>query len=1045
MAFKGKKYDNINTEEQIVDFWNQNNVFQKSISNNKDNESFIFYDGPPFATGLPHYGHILAGMIKDSICRWQTINGKYVPRRAGWDTHGLPIEYEIEKKFGIKTKEQIKEFGIANYNEACREIVMTYAGEWEKIMNRFGRWVDFKDDYKTMDVDFMSKVWNVFARIYEKGLIYEGVKIMPYSIACTTPLSNFEASSNYQNVSDRTVIVKFKLKDTDSFILSWTTTPWTLPGHYALCVNKNIIYNLIEYNGEKYYIAKTRIDFLLQKLKTTLDNIKILKEVNGSDLVNLEYEPLYNFANREKYVVIQDNFVTDDSGTGVVHIAPAYGEDDYRVSMENNLITKDLNSLYIHIDDSGNGKECGDFSNLNVKDMTKSVLKNLQQTNRSVVIFDYEHSYPFCWRSDTPLIYKAVKCWFLNVESIKERMMELNKTVNWVPENVGSGRFHSWLANTRDWCLSRNRYWGTPIPVWKAEDGSIIVINSKEQLEELTGTKITDLHRHHVDKVIINKDGKEYKRVETVLDCWFESGSVPFASPTVGYPADFIAEGLDQTRGWFYTLMVIGTILEDKAPFKNVIVNGLVLAGDGKKMSKRLKNYPDPVEVVDKYGSDALRYYLIMSGASMASELRFKNDEVKEVLQTVIIPLTNSLAFFEEYYTLYSKKKIFDDVVSDLPFDKWILKRTYDFIMKYRMYMNKYEISPISELLVKYIDDLNNNYIRLNRDIMKGKSEDDTDGTKCLKALSTLKKVLQILSKNLSPILPFLMEKIYQTINKDDMSKIVSVHLINVNNEDIEQYNLVDNDIVMINDMLKVIAMIRAIRSTEFIQLKKPLSNMIIYCDEDKMDLLKKVENYIVTEGNILELEFKKWEASKYNYLYQVNMKVAGRVLGSKVKDFNQFMSQQEQDVLLKIYNGGYVFFNNGFIDVIVNKDIVTIYQTFAMEEMGKNERMDEDVVNKIKVKINIEMNENTLELYTAKNIATSFQRIRKYGGYHVYDNLRLAIKSSKFDSIIKKHMEYIMKTTRVEVEIVNDLITCDYKKDMEIDDEICEMYLIKN
>ena len=695
--FKGRSYDTNKNEHSIVNYWNDNNIFQKSIDQNKDKNPFIFYDGPPFATGLPHYGHILAGYIKDTICRWATINGKTVPRRAGWDTHGLPIEFEIEKKFGIKTKDQVKEFGIGKYNEACREIVMTYAGEWKTIMNRLGRWVDFDQDYKTMDIDYMSKVWGVFAKIHDKGLIYEGVKILPYSIACTTPLSNFEASNNYQKVTDRTVIVKFKIKNkTNEYILSWTTTPWTLPAHYCLCVNKTLIYCLIKYEEEYYYICKSRIEFLQEKLKTK--DIYIVSEHLGSELIGLEYDPPYNFNNHQSFVVIDDNFVSDSAGTGIVHIAPAFGEDDYRVCLEHNLITKELNSLYMHLDDSGNGINCDKFNKLPYNDINKMILKELQSNKIALVIFDYEHEYPFCWRSDTKLIYKAVKCWFLNVDSIKSRMIEINKNINWIPEHVGRTRFNNWLENTRDWCLSRNRYWGTPIPVWRSDDGSIIVIKSKEHLEELSKQKINDLHRHNIDNIIIELDGKKYTRDETVLDCWFESGSVPFASPITGYPADFIAEGLDQTRGWFYTLLVIGTILEDRSPFKNVIVNGLVLAEDGKKMSKRLKNYPDPLDVVSEYGADALRYYLIMSRASMGSELRFKNSDVKEVLQTVIFPLTNSLSFFEEYVKLFELKYKFIEIDSDLPFDKWILKKTYTFLSEYSILLNDYKINPINEL-----------------------------------------------------------------------------------------------------------------------------------------------------------------------------------------------------------------------------------------------------------------------------------------------------------------------------------------------------------
>ena len=1039
-----KKYDS-SSEKEILDFWTNKNIFQKSIENNKYNQSFIFYDGPPFATGLPHYGHILSGTIKDTIGRWATINGFHVPRRAGWDTHGLPIEYEIEKKYGIKTKDEILKLGINNYNEACRDIVMTYANEWKSIMGRLGRWIDFDNDYKTMDTDFMSKVWNVFSRIYKKDLIYEGVKIMPYSIACTTPLSNFEASSNYQNVLDKTIIVKFKIENgRNEYILSWTTTPWTLPAHYCLCINKNIKYCAYEYNNEIYYFAKSRLDFLKTKMKTHKFNV-IKEYIDAECLIGTKYIPPYNFVNKNEYVVVADNFVTDESGTGIVHIAPAFGEDDYRVCIENKLITKELSSLFMHINDNGIGINCGIFSNEPILKMSKMIIKDLEKTNNLAIAFDYEHSYPFCWRSDTRLIYKAVKCWFLKVESIKDQMVEINKTINWVPEHVGKTRFNNWLENTRDWCVSRNRYWGTPIPIWRSDDGDIIVIESKEHLEELTGIKLLDLHRHNIDHLVINMNGKVYKRDETVLDCWFESGSVPFASPVVGYPADFIAEGIDQTRGWFYTLLVIGTILEGRSPYKNVIVNGLVLASDGKKMSKRLKNYPDPIDIVNQYNSDALRYYLIMSPASMGEELRFKNEDVKEIPQRIIIPLTNSLAFFQEYHTLFIKTREFIEIDSDRPFDKWILKVTHDFIIEYTNSLNAYKINPINNILVKYINNLNNNYIRLNRNTLKGKEEDDNDGIEWQKALSTLKKVLNILSIYLSPILPFFCEHVYQVIG----NKICeSVHLEYINNINISQFNVIDNDIKMINSMLDVVEMIRSIRNKYDIQLKKPLKEIIIYGEDDNIKLLQEVNKYILNEGNIIDITWKKWESTKYQYKYSINKKAVGTLFKSKMKDFEIFMSTISQDDLENIYNGSLIEYISPdirfFSNVLVGSELVTVHQILPIDQ-DDGFKMEENIYNKLKIKINIQMDENTLELFIAKNIATMFQKLRKDGGFHVYDNLRLIIKENKFKNIILKHMDYIVKTTRTQIDIVNEeLKTYNFHKCVEINDEICDMYLEK-
>ena len=1032
--FKGKSYSIKDNEEEIVKFWNHNNIFQKSIDQNKKNEQFILHEGPPFASGSIHYGHLLGSFIKDTICRWKTLNGFYVPRHATWDTHGLPIEYAIEQKLGIKTKQEILKFGIDNYNEECRGIVMSCADSWKSEMNRYGRWLDFDNNAKTMDIEYMSNVWNVFYRIYEKGLIYEGVKIMPYSVACTTPLSNFEASSNYQNVSDRTIVVKFPIKNKlNEFFTTWTTTPWTLPSHYCLCVNSDLTYVVVENDAEKYYVCKTRIQFLEEKLKTKL---KIINECKGKDLIGIEYEPMYNFGKLESYRIVSDNFVTDDSGTGIVHIAPAFGADDYRVSLEKELITKELSSLYMHIDDSGNGINCDQFNNMTIKQMTNAIIKNLKERNNILFEFDYNHSYPFCWRSDTPLIYKAVKCWFLNVKAIQSQMVELSKTINWIPGYIDE-RFKSWLENTCDWCLSRNRYWGTPIPIWRSDDGDIIVIKSREHLEELTNQKVNDIHRHFIDQLEINVNGKIYKRIFEVFDCWFESGSLPYASKyAFSTGCDFVAEGLDQvTRGWFYVMHVIGTVLENKTPLKNVIVNGLVLAADGKKMSKRLKNYPDPQVIVDQYGADALRYYLIMSGASMAADLRFKDIEVKEILQTVIIPLTNTFSFYEEYFKLFCKTNLFTDIESDIPFDKWILKRTYDFISQLSKSLNEYKINPISSMITSYIEDLNNGYIHMNRDILKGKEDD----IKCMKSLSTLKKVLSILSVYLSPILPFFCEKLHKSLGNEGES----IHLKSINDIEVNKYNLDDNnqDIIMIKNLLNIIDMIRKIRSENKIQLKKPLKNIQIFADEDCIELLKKIEIYILTEGNILEIEYKKWEATKYEYKYDINLKIAGKLFREKRKDFELFMSQLEQSKLEKLYYGEDIIFESNKI----NNELINVYQVIPDNE-SSNIKVKEDIINKIKIKLNIEMDNNTFELFIAKNIATTFQRMRKIGNFHVYDDLRLLMINNEYSYIILKHMEYIMKTTNVLIELINNrLDNYDFNKKSDINEIECNMYLIKN
>jgi len=603
-----------NFEEKVYEYWKLNDIFSKSIDLNKSKPQYTFYDGPPFMTGLPHYGHILAGLIKDSVLRYNHNKGMNVPRFAGADTHGLPIEYEIEKELGIKTTQQVEDYGIGNYNEACRGIVMKYAKEWEEQMGRIGRWIDFKNDYKTMDKSFMNSVWWVFSTLYKKGRVYEGVKIMGYSTTCGTPLSNFEIQQNYQEVQDDSLFIKLPIKSENnkfknSYILILKTTPWTLLSNYSLCVNNSIDYVLLESEGINYICSEKLIENIFLKKPTV-----ILDKFKGNELIGLEYTPPFNFNNYvDKFKIIQGDFVTDSDGTGIVHIAPTHGTDDYQVCLDNNLINKE-SKLFVTLDNNG-------FVNDSIPELKGTFYKNYQDKSKQdlntwVIIelkknqyyYDkrsFKHNYPFCWRSDTPLIYKAVNSWFVKVEDMRDRLTQLNSSINWVPKTVGEGRFHNWLANAKDWGISRNRYWGTPIPIWKSSDGDIICISSSYELEELAGLEsnsLTDLHRHNIDDIKIIKDGKEYKRIDAVLDCWFESGSMPYATINkVGIveilknccylsdsgikfdeksnpyvqtdniildltsgketretfqilPADFIAEGLDQTRGWFYTL-----------------------------------------------------------------------------------------------------------------------------------------------------------------------------------------------------------------------------------------------------------------------------------------------------------------------------------------------------------------------------------------------------------------------------------------------------------------------------------------------------------
>ena len=1008
-------------ENTISKLWDEKDVFQRSLDESKHDPLFQFYEGPPFCTGKMHYGHIVGSFIKDTICRFATMNGYYVPRVQSWDTHGLPIEFAIEQKLGIKTKDEVLKLGLENYNKECKSIVMECAQDWEIMGKKLGKWIDHTNNYKTMDLEYMSKVWEVFHTIYEKNLIYEGVKVMPYSCAISTPISNFEASSNYQMKTDKTVIVKFPVSNEENtYFLAWTTTPWTLPAHYALCVHKDLVYCKILIHNEYYYVSKSRLDFVKEKSK--IENFTVLNELSGLELVGKEYTVPYNFVKKDTYKVLEDDFVTNDSGTGIVHLAPAYGEEDYKVCIKNELITKDLQSLYIHIDQNGFGQNCVAFSGFTLKEMTKQVNKDLKTRNLVFADFDYTHSYPFCWRSDTPLIYKAVRSWFLNVETIKEKLMELNKTIHWIPSNIGSGRFHDWLKNTRDWCISRDRFWGTPIPIWKCKTSDeILVVKSLQHLEELTGKKFTDIHRDVIDSEVIVYNGKEYIRDNSVFDCWFESGSIPFAGPNTGVKADFISEGVDQTRGWFYTMLVIGYILTGKSPYENVIVNGLVLAEDGKKMSKRLKNYTDPSDVINKYGSDALRFYLLTSGASKAQELKFKESDVKEVVQSVIIPLYSSYNFFKEYYNFfvvnYPEVKLnFRTEISLNTLDIWIEQKSKECMEDIYNSLHSYNFQQLDKIIKQYIEKLNNNYIKLSRDNFKGKEGID----KQKMSIITLGKILFKLSIYISPILPFFSEFQYQYMRKLFDCSIDSVHLLKFKNFAMKTVD--DIDTKSVDTMILIIEMIRKVRKHEAIPIKRPLQLVKVYVDnKESLDDLKEC---IIQECNLMNLEFCDWKAPSYCYHYKLNAKNIGKIFRTKKNTIETLLNNRTQTDLKMIKEDieTHITFSYDNLEYKY-KDFMEVFEVLEISNALKN---IEDVESKIVIEVDISYNEELESLFLAKIIASEFQKMRKAAGLHVYDKINLGIlrnenENSVLTNVLLKNEDYIISITNYKIHILTE------------------------
>ncbi|KAI5172012.1 isoleucyl-tRNA synthetase [Nematocida sp. LUAm3] len=774
-------------EEKILKYWKEIDAFNMSMELSKGRKEFSFYDGPPFATGLPHYGHILAGTIKDTITRFFYQQGHYIERRFGWDCHGLPIEYEIDKIYGIKTKKDVEDIGVAKYNEYCKNIVMKYSGEWEEIVNRMGRWIDFKNGYKTMDFTFMESVWAVFKALFDKNLVYRGYRVMPYSTRCRTPMSNFEANQNYKEVSDLTATVRLPLikpleiegKSFPSSLLVWTTTPWTLPSNSAVLVNPDISYVLAEDKQEGSYIV---IGEFAAKKK------KVLHRFKGSFLINAQYkQPFKYFEDKRKegyFQVYGASFVQEGAGTGLVHCAPGFGEEDHNAFVENGLIEQN-GEVICPVDDEGKfTEEVADYAGQEVKECNKDIIKLLKEKELLYESGSVVHSYPFCWRSDTPLIYKAVPSWFVQVKHAVKDLVEKNKEISWSPKSVGVGKFGAWLENARDWSISRNRYWGTPIPIWIREgaqstltEKDIICIGSAKELSLLSGREITDLHKDKIDDIVLERNGEKYVRTEEVLDCWFESGSMPYAQKHYPFenqdafketfPAHFISEGLDQTRGWFYTLHVLSVLLHDSPAFKNVMVTGLVLASDGKKMSKRLKNYPDPCDVMNTHGADAMRMYLISSTVVKAENLRFTEEGVAGLLRDLLIPWQNCLRFAQITSGSPTSGCVVEDIAEEVAnlsiqkneedndgpmLDIWIIQELQEFALFVQKEGKSYRIQNIIPRAIFFLGDLSRWYIRLSRERLRGTP------------MHVLSFVLKGFSVIMAPFAPFFSEKCFQTV-----------------------------------------------------------------------------------------------------------------------------------------------------------------------------------------------------------------------------------------------------------------------------------------
>jgi len=998
----------VQAEHAVLSYWEKEKVFEQSLAASADKPPYIFYDGPPFATGLPHHGHLVGSTLKDIIPRYYTMKGYYVQRRFGWDCHGLPIEHEIDKALGMSASEAVEKMGVKGYNDECRKIVQRYTAEWRKTITRIGRWVDFDNDYKTMDSSFMESVWWVMKQLWEKDLIYRGVKVVPFSTALGTVLSNFEAGSNYQDVQDPAITVLFKLHDENAYMSAWTTTPWTLPSNLALCVNLNITYVKVRDTDidKIIYLAKDRLE-AVGKGK----NLEVLSEHSGSELVGKTYEPLFPyFADKVEegaFQVVADDYVSTEAGTGIVHQAPAFGEDDFRV-----LKTNGITALVCPVDLEGKyTEEVTDFAGVYVKDADKDIIRRLKDEDKLYIQEVYQHSYPFCPRSDTPIIYRTIPSWYVKVAQIKQRIAASNQQVNWVPDHIRDGRMGNWLDNAIDWCISRNRYWGTPLPIWINDTtDNMVCIGSIDELEQYSGVRVDDLHREYVDELTFTIEGEDgtYRRIDEVLDCWFESGSMPYAQLhypfentelfEAGFPAEYIAEGLDQTRGWFYTLLVLSTALFDKPAFRNVIVNGIVMAEDGKKMSKRLQNYTPPDELMEEYGADALRLYLINSGLVKAEEQRFTDAGVKDMVRRALLPWYNSFKFFQTYAGIDSWQATADAAASDNITDQWILSRLQSLKANVAREMAEYKLYNVVPALFEFIEDLTNWYIRLNRS--RFWVEDMTADKQA--AYQTLYTTLSELTICMAPFAPFLAEHIHRELTAfSGAERPNSVHLC--------AYPAAEESLIQpvleaaVSRMQNIILLGRQKREQVKIKTKIPLCRLtIIHESQDMLDEIARLEGYIASELNVKSIEYTTDEGKYINLYAKPNSPVLGKRFGKAFNQYRLLIQDLDARALNQLQADGSLELDG---ETFSTEDILVFREAKEGNEALSNRF--------ISIDIDCTLNDDLVDEGLAREVVNRIQKTRKDIGLEVTDRISVTFHAdNKLAAAIEKHRDYIAGET---------------------------------
>ena len=1011
----------VDREKQVEKFWKENHIFEKSMEDRKDDPTYMFYDGPPTANGKPHIGHVLTRVIKDMIPRYRTMKGYMVPRKAGWDTHGLPVELEVEKKLGLDGKEQIEEYGMEPFIQQCKESVWKYKGMWEDFSSTVGFWADMENPYVTYHDDYIESEWWALKEIWNKKLLYKGFKIVPYCPRCGTPLSAQEVSQGYKTVKERSAIVRFKVVGEDAYFLAWTTTPWTLPSNVALCVNPTEIYCKVKAaDGYTYYMAEALLDKVLGKLGSEeTPAYEVLEKYVGKDLEYKEYEPLFactgEAAAKQKkkaHFVTADNYVTMSDGTGIVHIAPAFGEDDSRVGRDYDL------PFVQFVDGKGDMTAETPYAGVFVKKADPLVLQDLDKEGKLFDAPKFEHDYPHCWRCDTPLIYYARESWFIKMTAVKDDLIRNNNTINWIPESIGKGRFGDWLENVQDWGISRNRYWGTPLNIWQCECGHMHSIGSRQELFEMSGdekAKTVELHRPYIDEITLKcpECGGTMHRVPEVIDCWFDSGAMPFAQHHYPFenkelfekqfPADFISEAVDQTRGWFYSLLAESTILFNQAPYKNVIVLGHVQDENGQKMSKSKGNAVDPFDALEKYGADAIRWYFYINSAPWLPN-RFHGKAVQEGQRKFMGTLWNTYAFF----VLYANIDNFDPTKYTLDYDnlpvmdKWLLSKLNSVVKTVDDCLANYKIPESARALQEFVDEMSNWYVRRSRERFwaKGMEQDK------INAYMTLYTALVTISKAAAPMIPFMTEEIYQNLVRSvDKEAIESIHLCDFPKVEEAWINKELEDDM--EELLKIVVLGRAARNTANIKNRQPIGTMYIKADKE---MGQSYTDIIADELNVKEVKFANDVESFISYSFKPQLRTVGPKYGKLLNGIRTALAEINGTEAMNELR------STGLLTLDINGNKVELSEEDLLIETAQTEGYVTEADGDISVVLDTNLTPELIEEGFVREIVSKVQTMRKEAGFEVMDKIHIYAKDNdKILELMKNHKEEIMSEVLAE------------------------------